>query len=137
MTTVGDMALSQLVSAQRIKDALDRSGMSQRMLAEYVDMDETALSKALSGRRNFRSLKSRGLPNVSVCEPTSCSPTKSRAMTGLHWGRDFRKKRRNDRLWPTPLARPNSSGGSTACWWMLAIRPKRCHHSLHSAAEMR
>ncbi len=51
------MALSQLVLAQRIKDALDGSGMSQRMLAEYVEMDETALSKALSGRRNFRSLE--------------------------------------------------------------------------------
>lgn len=43
--------------ASRIREALRTSGMSQQALAEAVDMDPTALSKVLSGRRRLSSLE--------------------------------------------------------------------------------
>ena len=51
------MALSRDTLAQRIRDALHHAAVSQQDLAEAVDMDPTALSKALSGRRAFKSLE--------------------------------------------------------------------------------
>lgn len=48
------MALSHETLAQRIKDAMARAGLTQQELARAVDMEPTALSKALSGRRGFK-----------------------------------------------------------------------------------
>jgi len=51
------MALSSDMLAHRIKDAVRTAGMSQRQLAAAVGMDPTALSKALTGQRAFKSLE--------------------------------------------------------------------------------
>jgi Zn-dependent peptidase ImmA (M78 family)/transcriptional regulator with XRE-family HTH domain len=51
------MALSSDMLAHRIKDAVRAAGVSQRQLAAAVGMDSTALSKALTGQRAFKSLE--------------------------------------------------------------------------------
>jgi Zn-dependent peptidase ImmA (M78 family)/transcriptional regulator with XRE-family HTH domain len=51
------MPLSREVLAQRIKHALHQSNASQRELAAAVDMDPTALSRALAGQRAFKSVE--------------------------------------------------------------------------------
>jgi Zn-dependent peptidase ImmA (M78 family)/DNA-binding XRE family transcriptional regulator len=51
------MSLSRELLARRIKDALRQSSMSQRELAAAVDMDPTALSRALAGQRAFKSVE--------------------------------------------------------------------------------
>lgn len=43
--------------AQRIREALRQSGVSQRELASAIGMDATALNKALAGQRGFKSLE--------------------------------------------------------------------------------
>src|SRR5699024_4266623 len=37
----------------RVRDAIRRSGLKQRKIASVIGIDETKLSKALSGRRRF------------------------------------------------------------------------------------
>lgn len=51
------MGLSRETLAQRIREALRSAGMSQRELATATHIDPTALSKALAGRRDFKSLE--------------------------------------------------------------------------------
>ena len=51
------MALSSGTLAHRIKDAVLAAGMSQRQLAAAIGMEPTALSKALTGQRAFKSLE--------------------------------------------------------------------------------
>lgn len=51
------MALSRETLARRIRDALARSGTTQLELAGAIGIDPTALSKALAGRRAFKSLE--------------------------------------------------------------------------------
>jgi transcriptional regulator with XRE-family HTH domain len=63
------MSLSGEVLAQRIKEALRRSSMSQRELAAAVDMDPTALSRALAGQRAFKSVE------VALIAERLCVPT--------------------------------------------------------------
>jgi transcriptional regulator with XRE-family HTH domain len=51
------VALTRDTLAQRVRDALRDKGMSQQQLAAAVDLDPTALSKALSGHRDLKSLE--------------------------------------------------------------------------------
>lgn len=51
------MALTSGTLAHRIKDAVRTAGVSQRQLAAAVGMDPTALSKALTGQRAFKSIE--------------------------------------------------------------------------------
>lgn len=51
------MALSRETLARRIRDAMRGAGLSQQELAAAVGMDATALSKALAGRRGFKSVE--------------------------------------------------------------------------------
>jgi Zn-dependent peptidase ImmA (M78 family) len=51
------VALTADTLAERILKAIEASGMTRRELAEAIDMDPTALSKALSGKRNFKPLE--------------------------------------------------------------------------------
>jgi Zn-dependent peptidase ImmA (M78 family)/transcriptional regulator with XRE-family HTH domain len=51
------MALGLDTLARRIKEALHAAGTSQQELAAAIGMDPTALSKALAGRRGFKSLE--------------------------------------------------------------------------------
>jgi Zn-dependent peptidase ImmA (M78 family)/transcriptional regulator with XRE-family HTH domain len=51
------MGLSREMLARRIRDALRAAGMSQQQLAMAAHIDPTALSKALAGRRDFKSLE--------------------------------------------------------------------------------
>jgi Zn-dependent peptidase ImmA (M78 family)/transcriptional regulator with XRE-family HTH domain len=51
------MALTTDTLAERILTVVENSGMTRRELAEAIGIDPTALSKALSGKRNFKSLE--------------------------------------------------------------------------------
>lgn len=51
------MALSRETLARRVGEAVHASGMSQRQVAAATGMDPTALSKALTGHRAFKSLE--------------------------------------------------------------------------------
>ncbi|WP_281356420.1 helix-turn-helix domain-containing protein [Acrocarpospora macrocephala] len=51
------MAPTRETLAGRIRDAVARKGMTQQELAQRVNLDPTALSKALSGKRDFKSLE--------------------------------------------------------------------------------
>lgn len=51
------MALTLDTLAERILTAVEKSGMNRRELAESIGVDPTALSKALSGKRNFKPLE--------------------------------------------------------------------------------
>lgn len=51
------MALTADTLAERILKVIEASGMTRRQLAEVIGIDPTALSKALSGKRNFKPLE--------------------------------------------------------------------------------
>jgi transcriptional regulator with XRE-family HTH domain len=51
------VTLSRDVLAKRIRDAIAESGATQQDVARATSMDPTALSKALAGRREFKSLE--------------------------------------------------------------------------------
>jgi Zn-dependent peptidase ImmA (M78 family)/transcriptional regulator with XRE-family HTH domain len=51
------MPLTMDTLAERILKAIEASGMTRRKLAEEIGMDPTALSKALSGKRHFKTLE--------------------------------------------------------------------------------
>ncbi len=51
------MSLSREVLARRIREAIAEAGSTQQDLARATGMDPTALSKALAGRREFKSLE--------------------------------------------------------------------------------
>jgi Zn-dependent peptidase ImmA (M78 family)/transcriptional regulator with XRE-family HTH domain len=51
------MALTAAVLARRIRAAIGAAGMQQRELAGIIGIDPSALSKALSGQRNFKPLE--------------------------------------------------------------------------------
>jgi transcriptional regulator with XRE-family HTH domain len=51
------MALTADTLADRILKAIEASGLTHAALAEAIDLDPTALSKALSGKRNFKPLE--------------------------------------------------------------------------------
>ena len=51
------MALTTDALAHRILKAIEASGWSQNSLAEAVGLDASALSKALSSKRNFKPLE--------------------------------------------------------------------------------
>jgi Zn-dependent peptidase ImmA (M78 family) len=51
------MGLSRETLAARVRTAVAASGRNQREIAEAIDLDPTALSKAISGRRDFKSLE--------------------------------------------------------------------------------
>lgn len=59
----GDRPLA--VTAGRAKQAIGASGMSQRRVAEAIGIDETKLSKALSGRRQFAADELLGLATAT------------------------------------------------------------------------
>ena len=52
-------------TAARAKDALRNSGMSQRHVAANIEIDETKLSKSLSGRRRFAAEELLGLATAT------------------------------------------------------------------------
>src|SRR5580658_5752040 len=54
--------------AERILTVVEKSGMTRRELAEAIGVDPTALSKALSGKRNFKPLE------VALIAETLCVP---------------------------------------------------------------
>ena len=51
------MPLTADVLASRILRAIDASGLTQQALADRINMESSALSKALSGKRNFKPLE--------------------------------------------------------------------------------
>ncbi len=51
------MAISREALAARVKEAAAHAGMTQAQLAQLVDIDPSALSRALTGQRNFKSLE--------------------------------------------------------------------------------
>ncbi len=51
------MVLSRETLAARVRAAIDSSGRCQRDIAEAVELDPTALSKALAAKRDFKSLE--------------------------------------------------------------------------------
>ena len=51
------MALTADTLAERILKVIEASGMTRREVAEAIGLDATALSKALSGKRNFKPLE--------------------------------------------------------------------------------
>jgi Zn-dependent peptidase ImmA (M78 family)/DNA-binding XRE family transcriptional regulator len=51
------MALSTEALAARVQEAVRDSGMTQDRLAKTIDMNPTALSRALAGKRNFKPLE--------------------------------------------------------------------------------
>lgn len=61
---VEDMGLSSETLAQRIKQAIEAADLTQREVAERVGMETTALSKALSGLRNFKPLELARIADV-------------------------------------------------------------------------
>ncbi len=52
-------------TADRARRAIGRSGLSQRRVAESIGIDETKLSKALSGRRRFTAEELLGLATAT------------------------------------------------------------------------
>jgi transcriptional regulator with XRE-family HTH domain len=52
-----NMALTTTMLAKRILDLIQASGMTQQDFAKAIGLDPTALSKALSGKRNFKPLE--------------------------------------------------------------------------------
>jgi Zn-dependent peptidase ImmA (M78 family)/transcriptional regulator with XRE-family HTH domain len=78
------MTLTVDTLAERILTVVEKSGMTRRELAEMIGIDATALSKALSGKRNFKPLEVALIAETlnvpvqalladddEVCEPTS------------------------------------------------------------------
>ncbi|UVI37717.1 TetR family transcriptional regulator C-terminal domain-containing protein [Brevibacterium spongiae] len=53
------------VSAERAREAIGWSGLSQRRVAEAIGIDETKLSKALAGRRRFTAEELLGLATAT------------------------------------------------------------------------
>ncbi|MER7459971.1 XRE family transcriptional regulator [Micromonospora sp. NPDC126480] len=51
------MAVSRELLADRIRAAMNEAGMTQQQLADSIDIDASALSRALSCQRNFKSLE--------------------------------------------------------------------------------
>jgi transcriptional regulator with XRE-family HTH domain len=51
------MALTMDMLANRIREAMQASGTSQRALAAAIGLDPPTLSKALSGKRGFKPLE--------------------------------------------------------------------------------
>lgn len=51
--TRGTVAEGSGATGLRVRDAIRRSGLKQRKIASLIGIDETKLSKALSGRRRF------------------------------------------------------------------------------------
>lgn len=51
------MSLTREELAARVRQEIDRAGLTHAALAKRIDMDPTALSKALNGTRDFKSLE--------------------------------------------------------------------------------
>ncbi len=53
----GTVHLTDEALGQRVREAIQASGMTQQAVAEAAGMGATALSKALAGKRRFSSLE--------------------------------------------------------------------------------
>ena len=51
------MTLTAELLGERVRDAIQRAGLTQCELAARIEMDATALSRALAGKRSFSSLE--------------------------------------------------------------------------------
>gem|GEM_PF-246234 len=61
---LASMALTSMLLSQRVLAALEAAGLTQAALAAAIDMDAPTLSKALSGKRNFRPLELARIADV-------------------------------------------------------------------------
>lgn len=57
MTYAVGVPLSRETLARRVADAMRQAGVAQKDLAAAIEMDPTALNKALTGRRGFRAVE--------------------------------------------------------------------------------
>ncbi len=63
------MALTAETIASRIQHAIEAAGLTQQAVADAIEMDPTALCKALAGTRRFTSLEI-----ARLCEALKVSP---------------------------------------------------------------
>lgn len=65
--STAELTLAEL--GQRIRDAIERSGMEQKSVAEAAGIDPTALSKILAGKRGLSTLEC-----ARICDVLNWSP---------------------------------------------------------------
>ena len=71
------VSLTPQTLAERVKQAIHAAGLTQQSVAEAIGIDPSALSRALSGQRDFKSVEIALLVELSVFAPDarrSCRP---------------------------------------------------------------